>query len=288
MVEWKQFYSHKGIDYYVSNMGDVKSLRKVVQTRRPLTYRVREKTLTRHSTLKRATLYIGEVRFDVAELVATHFLENPFNCKSVKFIDDDQQNCKVCNLMWYNPSPEQSDGEIWKDIEGYIGIYQVSNHGNVRSLRFARKKDAVKVLKPILSSSGYYVVTLCGKQTRIHRLVASAFCDNPNGYDVVDHIDTDPTNNKAENLRWTTQRGNILNPISHKKRMDRIRESIPRKCVQMDLDGNLIKIWNSLKDACVSLGLGRGNLTSTCQGKYQTCGGYKWAYYDVQSGQSSG
>lgn len=283
MVEWKQFYSYKRIDYYVSNMGDIKSLRKVVQTRHPLTYRVKEKTLTRHSTLKRATLYIGKVGFDVAELVATHFLENPFNCKSVRFIDNDQQNCKVCNLMWHNPFAEQSDGEIWKDIEGYIGIYQVSNCGNVRSLRFARKKDAVRVLKPILNSSGYYVVTLCGKQAFVHRLVASAFCDNPNGYNVVDHIDTNPTNNNVENLRWTTQRGNLLNPISHKRRMDRIMETIQRKCIQMDAEGKPIKIWDSLKEACICLGLSRGNLTSTCQGKYQTCGGYKWAYYDVRS-----
>lgn len=281
MIEWKHFYSCKGIDYYVSNKGEVKSHRKVVRTRHPLTYRIRLKTLTRHSTLPRATLYIRDVKFDVAELVATYFLENPSGYKSVRFLDNNQQNCEVSNLMWCNATPESSDGEIWKAIEGYGGRYQVSNRGNVRSLIFARKKDTVRLLKPILSSSGYYVVTLCGKQTRIHRLVASAFCDNPNGYDVVDHIDTDPTNNKAENLRWTTQRGNILNPISHKKRMDRIMESVPRKCVQMDLDGNLIKIWNSLKDACTSLGLSRGNLTSACQGKYQTCGGYKWKYYDL-------
>lgn len=283
MVEWKQFYSRKGIDYYVSNMGDIKSLRRVVQTRHPLTYKDREKTLSRHSTLKRATLYIGDVAFDIAELVATHFIDNPYRHKAVKFIDGDQRNCKASNLIWHNPIIEQNNGEVWKDIEDYIGKYQVSNLGNVRTLRFARKKDDVRLLKPILNSAGYYVVTLSGKQVFIHRLVASAFCDNPNEYNIVDHIDTDPTNNRAENLRWTTPHGNMHNPISHQKRMKKIMEAIPRKCIQMDREGKPIKVWDSLKDACTALGLSKGNLTSACQGKYQTCGGYKWAYYDVRS-----
>ena len=91
MIKWKHFYSCKGIDYYVSNKGEVKSHRKVVQTRHPLTYRIRLKTLTRHSTSPRATLYIGDVKFDVAELVATHFVNNPFGYKSVLFLDNNQQ-----------------------------------------------------------------------------------------------------------------------------------------------------------------------------------------------------
>lgn len=139
MIEWKHFYSYKGIDYYVSNKGEVKSHRKVVQTRHPLTYRIRLKTLTRHSTLPRATLYIGDVKFDVAELVATLFVNNPFGYKSVLFLDNNQQNCDASNLMWHNLTPESNDGEIWKDVEDYIGKYQVSNRGNVRSLMFARK-----------------------------------------------------------------------------------------------------------------------------------------------------
>lgn len=281
MIKWKHFYSCKGIDYYVSNKGEVKSHRKVVHTRHPLTYRIRLKTLTRHSTLPRATLYIGDVKFDIAELVATYFVNNPFGYESVLFLDDNQQNCDASNLMWYNPTPESNDGEIWKDIEGYTGKYQVSNRGNVRSLMFARKKDNVRILKPILTSTGYYVVSLGGKQAFIHRMVATAFCSNPNGYNVVDHINTIPTDNRAENLRWTTADGNIKNQISHEKRMRRIMETLPKKCVQMDKEGNVIKVWDSMKDACDALGLHQGDLTNTCRGKYQTCGGYKWRYYDL-------
>lgn len=96
--------------------------------------------------------------------------------------------------------------EIWKDIDGYDGYYQVSNMGNVRN---AVKS---KILKQQKSRNGYLTVSLTknNKLTtyRVHRLVASAFIPNPDNKPSVNHIDCDPLNNKAENLEWCTAQEN--------------------------------------------------------------------------------
>ena len=100
--------------------------------------------------------------------------------------------------------------EIWKNIESYEGLYQVSNFGRVRSLRFNKQR----MLKPIINIYGYLVLNLCKdgnkKNLRIHQLVAMAFLDHkPNGMKiVVDHIDNNKKNNRADNLQLISQRQN--------------------------------------------------------------------------------
>lgn len=96
--------------------------------------------------------------------------------------------------------------EIWKDINGYPD-YQVSNYGRIWS------KKTQRYLKQQLKKNGYYNVGLYAingkmKKERVHRLVALAFVDNPHNYTVVNHIDGDKTNNKAENLEWCTVQEN--------------------------------------------------------------------------------
>lgn len=96
--------------------------------------------------------------------------------------------------------------EIWKDIEGYEGLYQVSNLGNVRSLNYNRQ-GRVKNLSSRLGGRGYYVVGLCSngkpKTTPIHRIVAMAFVQNPEGFPCVNHKDENPRNNRADNPKKT-------------------------------------------------------------------------------------
>lgn len=103
--------------------------------------------------------------------------------------------------------------EIWKDILGYEGNYQVSSLGNVKNIKNER------ILKGRLDKYGYYRVILCKKGMRyknfqIHRLVAMAFIKNPNDKPQVDHINTIRIDNRVENLRWVTYRENNLNPIT--------------------------------------------------------------------------
>lgn len=110
--------------------------------------------------------------------------------------------------------------EIWKDINGYEGLYQISNLGNVRSMdrivtysNGKKVKTKGKLLKPTIKKNGYCYVSLSknGEKPKydVHRLVAKAFLDNPCGYPVVNHIDGCKTNNMVSNLEWTTYEENI-------------------------------------------------------------------------------
>lgn len=101
--------------------------------------------------------------------------------------------------------------EIWKDIKGFEGLYQISNLGNVKSLRHWRKQENF-IMKQQPNSTGYLRVCLKLNRTEyhkfVHRLVAEAFIDNPNNFEVVNHLDCNPKNNIVTNLEWTTRKGN--------------------------------------------------------------------------------
>ena len=97
--------------------------------------------------------------------------------------------------------------EVFKDIEGYEGLYQVSNYGNVLSV----KRN--KFLKPAEQCCGYYQIALSKKcivkSFLVHRLVAQAFLENPDNLPVVNHLDENRKNNNVSNLEWCTVEHNI-------------------------------------------------------------------------------
>lgn len=114
--------------------------------------------------------------------------------------------------------------EIWKDIKGYEGLYQVSNKGNVK--RLERVLPDGRCLKELIfklnvSGDGYIMVGLTKDSIRkhyyVHRLVAEHFIPHDESRYEVDHIDTNRTNNNVENLRWVTRSENNLNPITRKR-----------------------------------------------------------------------
>lgn len=115
---------------------------------------------------------------------------------------------KLRNVMTLAAIQCDLPGEEWRDIEGFEGIYQVSNKGRVKSLYFGREL----ILKPSIDSSKYPHVTLSkGKDrtiARIHILVAKAFIPNPENKPEVNHINGDKLDCRVENLEWVTKSEN--------------------------------------------------------------------------------
>lgn len=166
-----------------------------------------------------------------------------------------------------------SKTEIWKDIEGYEGYYQVSNQGRVRSVdRYVNSKHGKRLSKgQIIRSSpnvdGYLCLTLSKDNhqsfVRVNRLVAEAFIDNPDGLPVINHIDRNKMNNNVDNLEWCTVEYNT-------------RYSSAKAIVQYDKNGNFIREWDAISNAHRVLGINLSNIAQCCRGLRASAGGYIW------------
>lgn len=161
--------------------------------------------------------------------------------------------------------------ENWKDVDGFVGLYQVSNLGNVRSV--TRYK---KVLKPYIDKDGYRCVKLKhnGKEKhgRICRLVATAFVPNPNGKPAVNHKDMTRTNDKAENLEWCTAAENVRWSQIHGK----YKGVNHKRVAQISNDGETIRKYESISEAARNTGAEIGNISKCLAGERKKAGGYIW------------
>ena len=174
--------------------------------------------------------------------------------------------------------------EIWKDIKGYEGQYQVSNIGRVKSvdrLDASGHHRKEKILRPTLDKDSYYKYGLCKngkmKTFHTHTLVAKAFIPNPDNKPCIDHINTDRTDNRVENLRWCTNKENHNNPLSlinHCK-----ASSIP--VLQFTKQGVFIKKYNSATEVANTIKISSQQISRCCKGRYgfKSAGGFVWKYY---------
>lgn len=166
----------------------------------------------------------------------------------------------------------------WKEIAGYEGLYLVSDDGKIFSLprvvsngRGEYVRDG-RILKSGLRGKDglmYEFVVLCKDaqedQRSVHRLVAEAFVDNPNGYDVVNHIDHNTLNNRADNLEWCDQQYN--NEYGHNKAVQ-----------QFELNGEKVAEYKSIAYASQMTGINRRAINNVLSGFANTAGGYVWRY----------
>ena len=176
--------------------------------------------------------------------------------------------------------------EIWKDVAGYEGLYQVSSEGRVKGLERtfidnSERKRTVKerILKPITNHYGYQVVNLYtggGKPKRfyVHRLVCEAFHENPENKLEVNHINEIKIDNRAVNLEWSTRRENL----NYGTRNERIAKANSKPVAQYTKDGAFIKAWASAAEVKRQLGFNHSNIIQVAKGNRKTACGYRWEY----------
>lgn len=166
--------------------------------------------------------------------------------------------------------------EIWKDIEGYEGLYQVSNLGRVKSLNFNHTNEE-KILKPKKERKGYLRIGIyknnIQKYYSVHRLVAEAFLSNTNNFPEVNHRDENKENNCVSNLEWCDKKYNCNYGTRNKRRVEKQSKQV----FQLDLQGNFIKEWESTME-CGRNGFIQSQISLCCNGKRNKHKGYIWKY----------
>lgn len=207
--------------------------------------------------------------------------------------------------------------EVWKDVVGYEGLYEVSNAGHVRSLHWYGG-DNVVLLKSNKRKNGYLSLCLTknGKHKTylVHRIVAEAFIPNPDGLEMINHKDENKANNKVENLEWCTRSynqkyslalhperkyvfGNNFRDKSTGELLSPMTKRIPRKhfrrIEQRTSDDVLIRTFENFVEASIETGLDSGNIKESCERNVpgrklqrnrktiSKCGGYVWRYADT-------
>lgn len=169
--------------------------------------------------------------------------------------------------------------EIWKDIKDYEGLYQVSNWGRIKSIRFGKER----IMKLCIDRYGYLYIVLYKnnkqKNFRIHRLVAEAFLQNPHNYPCINHKDENKQNNNVENLEWCSAKYNA-NYGTRNERISKNRDisKHSKPVLQYTLDGQFVREWLSAKQAEIEGGFHQGNICMCCRGKRKYHHNFIWRY----------
>lgn len=166
--------------------------------------------------------------------------------------------------------------EVFKEVEGFEGKHLVSNMGRVKSVCNSNKE---LILKQYKNRNGYIFVCLSTKRQHgkgryktinVHRLVANAFIENPNGFLYVNHKDENKANNCADNLEWCTAKYN--------SNYGNIKEKMCKRVAQYDKDGRLIAVHPSVYKAAEAIKGTPGNISSCCTGNLATAYGFVWKH----------
>ena len=172
--------------------------------------------------------------------------------------------------------------EVWKPIEGYEGRYEVSNFGRVKSFAYDRQNG--RMIRGSTNRDGYHTITFHDgrgniKTILLHRLVALAFVDNPEGYREINHKDEDKDNNRAENLEWCDRQYNCNYGTKNERQSEALKcnpyTSI--KVYSVDAAGQ-VEFFDSIGEAERQTGCSHSNIVRTLKGRSSHCGNRQWFY----------
>lgn len=168
--------------------------------------------------------------------------------------------------------------EIWKEIKGFEGLYECSNLGRIARVT---KAGNFKILRQYTDNScgGYNKVNLCkngkGHLLRVARIIAEAFIPNPDNKPQVDHINTDRTDNRVENLRWCTREENMNNSTTrYNIKMSQRKNMKP--VVQMTADGYFKQVYRSIYYAGQITNKAYQTISNYCKKKFIDPSGDRW------------
>jgi hypothetical protein len=164
--------------------------------------------------------------------------------------------------------------EIWKDVPGLEGLYEVCPDGRVRNA--ATKRE----LKPLPIGKGYRCIKYHGKAYYIHRCVALAFVPNPNAQSTVNHLNGNKEDNRAENLEWVSMRDNLM----HARRTGLHKKDSDKPVLQL-LNGEVIARYKSAAEAARQTGISNTHIGNAIHHRQKegrsaqtTAGGFEWKF----------
>lgn len=205
-----------------------------------------------------------------------------------KFEEFIRKNCTYslvdlwCELVRRQPTIEAVP-VVWKPIEGFEGLYEISNFGQVRNnkgeiLKHGIKRTNCTCYKNVrLWKDGKY------HNKYVHRLIAEAFIPNPENLPFINHKDEDGTNNLIENLEWCTREYNVNYGTARERQAKKIRGTVSEKrkpVIQYSLDGNIVAYHPSITLAAEDISGSTSAISQVCNGKRRSYKGFLWKYAD--------
>ena len=189
------------------------------------------------------------------------------------------------------PAKEAMEMEIWKDIKGYEGLYQISNCGRLKSFK---KISSGYIMSNKNQNGWYFTVALLKNNTRvtarIHRMVAEAFILNPDNKPEINHKDLNKQNNHVDNLEWVTRKENVSHAIKlcpgMLKGMNNYNKLVrPKPILQYTLTGKLLASYINGFEASVATGVCQRNILQVANKEEykpgftrKQAGGYVWKF----------
>lgn len=201
----------------------------------------------------------------------------PFSFESLSF---------ALNMMSRHKLFPKGEEEVWRDVDGYNGVYKISNYGRLKS--FNQTKTGQILIPDNVVGYWRYALSKGGIVNRktSHTLVAMHFIENPNGKPCVNHINGITICNHPKNLEWVTYAENtqhayrtgLMNPAVG---LTGKQNAKSKPVVQLTMSDDVIKVWDSINLAAITLDISPSSIGEICRGygRKKSTGGFKWKFF---------